>query len=115
MKLKCKIRPMDILQRRHAFDQLDLWVGEIRKSFIERYEDELDEEIDSLHQEIADLEKEKEDIERKMDDLESENDDLKDQIKKAVEKLKELDPFTIRQSQDQQLQNQIYDIIEILS
>lgn len=33
---------MDILQRKHAFDQLENWLGQIKGSFVERYDEELD-------------------------------------------------------------------------
>lgn len=81
---------MDILQRKHAFDQLENWLGQVKESFVERYSDEPDEEIDRLNDEKSELESKVEYLEEKVNDLESDVSDLEDQIKKAREILEEI-------------------------
>lgn len=55
---------MDILQKQHAFDQIEMHLQDVKKAFIEQAEQERDEEIDDLKHKIdelqGDLEKEEE-------------------------------------------------------
>jgi hypothetical protein len=91
---------MDILQKKHAFDQIEMYLTQVKDEFIEQSELERDQEIDDLKYRVDelqdDLEKEEElseeyknslrDIGRELDKID-ETSDI-DDLRRCIEEIK---------------------------